>query len=158
MNARRSLTLLALTLVAVACSLSGPGEEGDPLARLEMSRAKWVADSPSSTSSRCADPAASAAESAGVVVASPPVGDASLARTVSGSRTNPGSIRTSVARIDRTYILAGAKVEAEYDGDLGYPRLVSIDPVPDAVGAGPASSSRIWPRATGRSRAELRVA
>jgi hypothetical protein len=32
-----------------------------------------------------------------------------------------------------THILAGAEVEVEYDGDLGYPRSISIDPVPDAV-------------------------
>lgn len=138
MNGRSSLTPLALPLVAVACSLSGPGDEGDPLDRLDESRAKWVANGPSEyelamrrSCGECLPDGALA------VVVSVSSGGTTVSLAQNGERIEDQSGLypdvDGLFELIETYILAGGEVEAEYDGDLGYPRSVSIDPVPDAV-------------------------
>ena len=138
MNVFRSFTLLAVSLLAVACSLSGPGDQGDPLARLEASRAKWVANGPSdyelAMRRSCGE---CLPEGALAVVVSVSSGRTTVSLAQNGERIeNQAGLYPNVDglfELMETYILAGAEVEAEYDGDLGYPRSVSIDPVPDAV-------------------------
>ncbi|HET9332702.1 MAG TPA: DUF6174 domain-containing protein [Gemmatimonadota bacterium] len=138
MTARPSFTPLAVLLLAVACSLSGPGDEGDPLARLEASRAKWVANGPSeyelAMRRSCGE---CLPEGALAVVVSVSSGGTTVSLAQNGERIeNQSGLYPDVDglfELIEIHILAGADVEAEYDGDLGFPRSVSIDPVPDAV-------------------------
>ena len=138
MNVPRSVTPLAIPFLAVACSLSGPGDEGDPLARLEASRAKWVANGPSEyelamrrSCGECLPDGALA------VVVSVSSGGTTVSLAQNGERIeDEAGLYPDVDglfELIETHILAGAEIDAEYDGELGYPRSVSFDPVPDAV-------------------------
>jgi hypothetical protein len=138
MNALRSFARLALPLVVTGCSLTGPGEERDPLVRLEEGRAKWGANGPGeyelAMRRSCGE---CLPEGALAVVVSVSAGGTTVSLAQNGERieTRPGLYPDVEGLFDliETYILAGAEVEAEYDGDLGFPRSVSIDPSPDAV-------------------------
>jgi hypothetical protein len=138
MTVRIPFSPLALPFVVLACSLSGPGDERDPLVRLEESRAKWVADGPSEyelamrrSCGECLPEGALAVvvsvSSAGTTV--------SLAQNGERIEPQPGLYPDVEGLFDliETHLLAGAEVDVEYDPELGYPRSVSIDPVPDAI-------------------------
>jgi hypothetical protein len=138
MTMRIPFSPLALPFVVLACSLSGPGDERDPLVRLEESRAKWVADGPSEyelamrrSCGECLPEGALAVvvsvSSAGTTV--------SLAQNGERIEPQPGLYPDVEGLFDliETHLLAGAEVDVEYDPELGYPRSVSIDPVPDAI-------------------------
>jgi hypothetical protein len=138
MNVRRSMTRLALPLAAVACSLSGPGDAEDPLVRLQESRARWGANGPReyelALRRSCGE---CLPEGALAVVVSVSAGGTTVSLAQNGERVDaePGLYPDvdGLFELIEAYILAGAEVVVEYDRDLGYPRAVAIDPVPDAV-------------------------
>jgi hypothetical protein len=138
MNVRAPFTSLVLPFLVVACSLSGPGDERDPLTRLADGRAKWGANGPGeyelAMRRSCGE---CLPEGALAVVVSVSSGGTTVSLAQNGERIDAqaGLYPDVEGLFDliETHILAGAEVEVEYDGDLGYPRSISIDPVPDAV-------------------------
>jgi hypothetical protein len=129
---------LAAAVLATACSVSGPDGEVDPLTRLSAAIQAWQASGISDyelamrrTCGECAP------EHALAVVVTVSRGTKTVSRASNGER---------VIALPRTYpdvqglfdliedmVLAGAQVDVEYDDALGFPRSVSVDPVPDAV-------------------------
>jgi hypothetical protein len=138
MNVRAPFPAVILPFLVVACSLSGPGDERDPLTRLADSRARWGANGPSeyelAMRRSCGE---CLPEGALAVVVSVSAGGTTVSLAQNGERIDAqaGLYPDVEGLFDliETHILAGGEVEVEYDGDLGYPRSVSIDPVPDAV-------------------------
>lgn len=131
-------SLTAACVIATACSVSGPDGEDDPLARLSAAIQVWQASGISDyelamrrTCGECLP------EHALAVVVTVSGGTKTVSRASNGE---------PVIALPRTYpdvdglfdliedmVLAGADVDVEYDGALGFPRSVSVDPVPDAI-------------------------
>ena len=130
--------LTTLSLLALACSVSGPDDEENPLAGLTEAIQAWQAGGVSDyelamrrTCGECLPTSALA-----VVV-----------RVSGGEKTvSLASNGEPVEALPQTYpdveglfdliedmVLAGADVEVDYDDELGFPRSISVDPVPDAI-------------------------
>jgi len=139
MNALRLRASLPLLLATAACSLSGPGEEMDPVVRLAESRARWAANGASEyelalrrSCGECLPDAAAA------VIVSVAAGRRAVSLAQNGQPLDP-SFAALYPDVDGLFDLiesaleSGGTVEVEYDRDLGFPRSVSIDQVPGAV-------------------------
>lgn len=132
------ITLL-LVAVAVACSVSGPEREGDPLARLLEARQRWQANGVTEyelamrrSCGECPPSAASA------VIISVSAGGSVVSLAGNGDPVDP-SFAGLYPDIDGLFELIenalanGGEVVVDYDDERGYPRSVSIDAVPQAV-------------------------
>ena len=131
-------SLTAVSLIALACSISGPDGEDDPLARLADAVEAWEASGISNyelamrrTCGECLPASALA------VVVTVSAGETSVSRATNGEPVEaPAGIYPDVEGLFdliEDMVLAGADVDVDYDGDLGFPRSISVDPVPDAV-------------------------
>jgi hypothetical protein len=121
---------------ALACSLSGPDEEGGPLARLLEARLRWQASGIAQYELRmrrtCGECLPASALS---VVVSVSGGEKSVSLAENGEPVEAPHLYPDVDGLFdliEEMVLAGAQVEADYD-ERGVPRSVAIDPVPDAV-------------------------
>ena len=134
----KSASLTAALLLALACSISGPDGEDDPLARLSDAVEAWEASGISTyelamrrTCGECLPTAALA------VVVTVSGGEKSVSRAGNGepveapSETYPDV--EGLFDLIEEQLLAGAEVDVEYDDDLGFPRAISFDPIPAAV-------------------------
>jgi hypothetical protein len=125
-------------LLAIACSVSGPDDEENPLAGLPEAWQAWLA-------SGISDYELAMRRTCGEC---PPTSALAVVVTVSGGvkTVSLASNGEPVEALPRTYpdveglfdlieemVLAGADVEVDYDDELGFPRSISVDPVPDAV-------------------------
>jgi hypothetical protein len=125
-------------LLAIACSVSGPDDEENPLAGLPEAWQAWLA-------SGISDYELAMRRTCGEC---PPTSALAVVVTVSGGvkTVSLASNGEPVEALPRTYpdveglfdlieemVLAGADVEVDYDDELGFPRTISVDPVPDAV-------------------------
>lgn len=124
-------------LLALACSVSGPDEE-NALAGLAEAIQAWQASGISDyqlamrrTCGECLPTSALA------VVVTVSGGVKTVSRATNGEPVEaPAEIYPDVEGLFdliEEMALAGADVEAEYDDELGFPRSISVDPVPDAV-------------------------
>lgn len=125
-----------LLTAALACSLSGPGEESDPLARLVEARQRWQASAIARYELRlrrtCGECLPASARS---VVVSVSGGEKTVSLADNGELVEAPELYPDVDGLFdliEEMILAGAEVEAEYD-QRGVPRSVAVDPVPEAV-------------------------
>lgn len=127
---------MPLLTAGLACSLSGPDEEGGPLARLVEARQRWQASGISRYELRmrrtCGECLPASALSVVVSVSAE-------GKTVSQAENGePAETPELYPHVDGLFdlieemILAGAEVEADYD-QRGVPRSVAVDPVPGAV-------------------------
>ena len=127
-----------LLAVAIACSISGPGEERDPLVRLAEARQAWeasgITDYEFLMRRNCGECLPS---SALAVVVSVSPGRKTVSRADNGTvvEASPGLYPDveGLFELIEEMVLAGAKVDVDYDRERGFPRSVSIDPVPDAI-------------------------
>lgn len=129
-----------LVLLAAACSISGPGRETDPLARLLEARDRWEASGISDYEilmrRSCGECLPDAATSV-VVTVSPTGRLVSLAEN--GALLDPAladlypDVDGLFALIEDALSDGVADVEVEYHSSLGYPRAISIDALPDAI-------------------------
>lgn len=128
-----------LGLLAIACSVSGPDDEGDPLARLADASRRWSENGISqyelALRRSCGEcpPAAALAVVVSVNDERIFVSQAANGRPVDPSVVGLYPDVDGLFDLIETMLLAGAEVEAEYDAELGFPRSVSIDPAPGAV-------------------------
>ena len=125
-----------LLTAALACSLSGPDEEGGPLARLVEARQRWQASAISQYELRmrrtCGECLPASALS---VVVSVSGGEKTVSLAENGEPVEAPQLYPDVDGLFdliEEMVLAGAEVEADYDG-RGVPRSVAVDPVPGAV-------------------------
>ncbi|HET6637429.1 MAG TPA: DUF6174 domain-containing protein [Gemmatimonadota bacterium] len=131
-------SLTAVSLLALGCSVSGPDDEEDGLARLADAVQAWQA-------SGISDYELAMRRTCGECL---PLDALAVVVTVSGGdRTvSLASNGEPVTALPRTYpdveglfdliedmVLAGADVDVDYDDEIGFPRSISVDPVPDAV-------------------------
>ena len=134
----KSASLTAVSLLALACSISGPDGEENPLAGLTEAIQAWQASGISEyelamrrTCGEC-----------------PPTSALAVVVRVSGGEktVSLASNGQPVEALPQTYpdveglfdliedmALAGADIDVDYDRELGFPRSISVDPVPDAV-------------------------
>ena len=131
-------SLTTVSLLTIACSISGPDGEENPLAGLPEARQAWLASGISDyelamrrTCGECPPTSALAV----VVTVSGGVKTVSLASNGEPVESLPRTYPDveGLFRLIEEMVLAGADVEADYDGELGFPRSISVDPVPDAV-------------------------
>jgi hypothetical protein len=137
---RVALRLASLPLLAasLACSISGPDEDRDPLARLAEARQAWEASGVGEyelamrrTCGECLPASALA------VIVSVSNAGKTVSLAENGERVE--ALPHLYPDVDGLFdliedmVLAGADVEVDYDDDRGFPRSVSVDPVPDAV-------------------------
>jgi hypothetical protein len=130
--------LTAISLLALGCSVTGPDDEENGLAGLTEAVQAWQA-------SGISDYELAMRRTCGECL---PVDALAVVVTVSGGEkaVSLASNGEPVAAQPRTYpdvdglfdliedfALAGAHVEVDYDDELGFPRSISVDPVPDAV-------------------------
>jgi hypothetical protein len=125
-----------LLTAALACSLSGPDEEGGSLARLVEARQRWEASGIAQYELRlrrtCGECLPASALS---VVVSVSGGEKTVSLAENGEPVEAPHLYPDVdglLHLIEEMVLAGAEVEAEYDA-RGVPRSVAVDPVPDAV-------------------------
>ena len=129
---------LPVLVAAVACSVSGPDPEPNPLAGLAEARQRWIASGISDYDLRmrrsCGECLPTSALHV-VVSVSGGVKTVSLAETGVEVLALPQTYPDVDGLFDliEQMALAGAAVEVEYDGARGFPRVVSVDPVPGAV-------------------------
>lgn len=131
-------SLTTVCLLAGACSVSGPDEEENPLAGLTAAIRAWQA-------SGISDYELALRRTCGECLPSDAL---AVVVTVSGEEktVSLASNGEPVAALPRVYpdveglfdlieemVLAGADVEVDYDDALGFPRAVTVDPIPDAV-------------------------
>jgi hypothetical protein len=129
-----------LTLLAVACSVSGPDRGADPLARLDLARRQWQSSGVSEyelamrrSCGECPPAAASA------VVVSVSAGGIAVSLAGNGEPVDPPfaelypDVDGLFELIENALVGGVADVQVDYDRDRGYPRSVSIDALPDAV-------------------------
>ena len=128
----------SILLLALACSVSGPDDDGNGLAGLTEAIQAWQA-------SGISDYQLAMRRTCGEC---PPTSALAVVVTVSGGEKTV-SLATNgepVEALPQTYpdveglfdliedmVLAGAGVDVDYDDELGYPRSISVDPVPDAI-------------------------
>jgi hypothetical protein len=131
-------SLTTVCLVAAACSVSGPDEEEDPLAGLTAAIQAWQASGISDyelamrrTCGECLPISALAV----VVRVSGGEKTVSLASNGEAVEAPPHTYPDVEGLFDliEDMVLAGAEVEVDYDDELGFPRSISVDPVPDAI-------------------------
>ncbi|CAN5848660.1 hypothetical protein BH20GEM1_BH20GEM1_06710 [soil metagenome] len=127
-----------LLLASLACSIGGPAEEPDPLARLAAARQKWQASGISqyelAMRRNCGEclPAAALA-----VVVSVSAGEKTVSLAENGEPVE--ALPQLYPDVDGLFdlieemVLAGAELEVDYDEDRGFPRSVSVDPVAGAI-------------------------
>ncbi len=127
-----------LLLASLACSIGGPDEEPDPLARLAAARQKWQASGISqyelAMRRNCGEclPAAALA-----VVVSVSAGEKTVSLAENGEPVE--ALPQLYPDVDGLFdlieemVLAGAELEVDYDEDRGFPRSVSVDPVAGAI-------------------------
>ena len=131
-------SLTAVSVLALACSISGPDGDDDPLARLTDAVEAWQASGISNyelamrrTCGECLPTSALA------VVVTVSGGEKSVSRATNGEPVEaPAGTYPDVEglfELIEELVLAGAEIDVEYDGDLGFPRSISADPFPDAV-------------------------
>lgn len=131
-------SLTAVCLLALACSISGPDGDADSLARLSDAVERWEASGISNyelamrrTCGECLPASALA------VVVTVSGGEKSVSRATNGEplEDSAGIYPDVEGLFDliEEQVRAGAEIDVEYDGDLGFPRSISADPVPDAV-------------------------
>ncbi|HJU87581.1 MAG TPA: DUF6174 domain-containing protein [Gemmatimonadota bacterium] len=128
----------AVFLLILGCSVSGPDDEENGLAGLTEAIEAWQA-------SGISDYELAMRRTCGECL---PVDALAVVVTVSGGEktVSLASNGQPVAAPPPTYpdvdglfgliedfVLAGADVAVDYDDDLGFPRSISVDPVPDAV-------------------------
>lgn len=131
-------SLPMVSLLALACSVSGPDEDENGLAGLTEAIQAWQA-------SGISDYELAMRRTCGECL---PTSALAVVVTVSGGEktVSLASNGEPVAALPRIYpdveglfdliedmVLAGADVEVDYDDELGFPRSISVDPVPDAV-------------------------
>jgi hypothetical protein len=131
-------SLTAVTLLALGCSVSGPDDGENGPAGLTEAIQAWEA-------SGISDYELAMRRSCGECL---PLDALAVVVTVSGEEktVSLASNGEPVTALPRTYpdvdglfrliedfVLAGADVEVDYDDELGFPRFISVDPVPDAV-------------------------
>jgi hypothetical protein len=131
-------SLTAICLLALGCSVSGPDDEENGLTGLTEAIQAWQA-------SGISDYQLAMRRTCGECL---PLHALAVVVTVSGGETTVSlaSNGEPVAAQPRTYpdveglfdliedfVLAGADVEVDYDDEHGFPRSISVDPVPDAV-------------------------
>ena len=131
-------SLTTVCLLAGACSVSGPDEEENPLAGLTAAIRAWQA-------SGISDYELALRRTCGECLPSDAL---AVVVTVSGEEKTVSLASTGepVAALPRIYpdveglfdlieemVLAEADVEVDYDDALGFPRAVTVDPIPDAV-------------------------
>ena len=139
MSLHRPPVSLPLLLLAAACSLSGPDEELEPLARLAESRARWEMNGASEyelamrrSCGECLPDAAAA------VIVSVADDGRVVSRAQNGLPLDP-SFAALYPDVDGLFDLiegalsSGGTVDVEYDRDRGFPRSLSIDPLAEAV-------------------------
>lgn len=128
---------LPLVTAALACSLSGPDEEVGPLDRLVEARQRWQANGIAQYELRlrrtCGECLPGSALS---VVVSVSGGEKTVSRAEDGEPVEAPQLYPDVDGLfdlieDMT--VAGVDVAVDYDDDRGFPRSISVDPVPDAV-------------------------
>jgi hypothetical protein len=134
----RLVVSLPLLIAATACWISGPDQEDDPLAGFVEARRRWQASGISQYELRmrrsCGEclPAAALA-----VVVSVSAGEKTVSLAENGEPVE--TLQHLYPDVDGLFdlieemVLAGAEIEVEYDGQRGFPRSISVDPVPDAV-------------------------
>lgn len=131
-------SLTAICLLALGCSVSGPDDEENGLAGLTEAIQAWQASGISDyelamrrTCGECLPLDALAV----VVTVSGGEKTVSLASNgepvTAGPRTYPDV--AGLFDLIEDFVLAGADVDVDYDDDLGFPRSIAVDPVPDAV-------------------------
>jgi hypothetical protein len=131
-----SRIVVPLLTAGLACSLSGPDEEGGPLARLVEARQRWQASGISQYELRmrrtCGECLPASALS---VVVSVSAGGKTVSLAENGEPVEAPQLYPDVDGLFdliEEMVLAGAEVEADYD-QRGVPRSVAVDPVPGAV-------------------------
>lgn len=131
-------SLTPLTLLALACSISGPDGDDDPFARLSDAVRTWEASGISDyelamrrTCGECPPVSALA------VVVKVSAEGKTVSRASNGEPVDvdPATYPDVDGLFDliEAMLLAGADIDVEYDDELGFPLFVSVDPVPDAV-------------------------
>ncbi|HET6363400.1 MAG TPA: DUF6174 domain-containing protein [Gemmatimonadota bacterium] len=131
-------SLTAVSLLAIGCSVSGPDMEENDLTDLTKALQVWQA-------SGISDYELAIRRTCGECL---PLDALAVVVTVSGEgkTVSLASNGEPVAALPRIYpdveglfrlieefVLAGADVEVDYDDELGFPRSISVDPVPGAV-------------------------
>jgi hypothetical protein len=130
--------LTTVSLLALACSVSGPDDEENPLAGLTEAIQAWQASGISDyqlamrrTCGECLPTSALA------VVVNVSGGEKTVTRATNGEPVEaPAEIYPDVEglfELIEEMVLAGADIAVDYDDDLGFPRSIAVDPVPDAV-------------------------